>query len=181
MGRSKLFRQLARSIRIAHHCETRGLSTADGLAEVARREEHARAQRLHRRDVLVGLGTAALAGSGLATVGWPSPARAAPAPSSPGPSVGIVGAGLAGLACADALAQQGVVATVHEASTRVGGRCFSLGGAFGGPVTFPGQVAERGGEFIDNLHKTMLGYAQRFDLSIEDITRAPGEVFYFFD
>ena len=29
--------------------------------------------------------------------------------------------------------------------------CFSLA------ATFPGQVVERGGELIDNLHKTMLG------------------------
>lgn len=47
---------------------------------------------------------------------------------------------------------------IRIAHNRVGGRCFSLDGFF------PVQVAERGGEFIDNLHKTMLGYAQRFKL-----------------
>jgi monoamine oxidase len=88
--------------------------------------------------------------------------------------VGIVGAGLAGLACADELTRAGVVPTVYDASTRVGGRCHSLRGFF------PGQVAERGGEFIDNLHKTMLGYARRFDLAREDVTKVPGEVTYFF-
>ncbi|MCI0562490.1 MAG: FAD-dependent oxidoreductase, partial [Nitrososphaera sp.] len=58
---------------------------------------------------------------------------------------------------------------------RVGGRCFSLRNFF------PGQVAERGGEFIDNLHKTMLGYVQEFNLKLEDVEKEPpGEVFYFF-
>jgi monoamine oxidase len=43
-------------------------------------------------------------------------------------------------------------------------------------------VAERGGEFIDNLHKTLLGYAKRFRLELEDVEKEPpGEVFYFFN
>src|SRR5262245_10438136 len=88
--------------------------------------------------------------------------------------VGIVGAGLAGLACADRLAAGGISATVYDANTRTGGRCWSLRGFF------PGQVAERGGEFIDNPHKTMLGYARRFGLPVDDVSKAPGEVFYFF-
>jgi monoamine oxidase len=88
--------------------------------------------------------------------------------------VAVVGAGLAGLACADRLAAKGVSATVYEASTRPGGRCFSL------RDVFPGQVVERGGEFIDNLHKTMLGYAKRFKLSLEDCEKQPGEIFFHF-
>src|SRR5918994_3495639 len=90
------------------------------------------------------------------------------------PDVGIVGGGLAGLACADTLRQRGVVAPVYEASSRAGGRCWSL------RQMFPGQVVERGGELIDNLHKTMLGYAQRFGLAREDVNKRPGEVFYVF-
>jgi monoamine oxidase len=62
----------------------------------------------------------------------------------------------------------------------VGGRIFSLGGSFSGPVTFPGQVVERGGEFIDTGHKTMLAYAQAFNLAKEDVIKPPGEVFYYF-
>ena len=58
--------------------------------------------------------------------------------------------------------------------SRAGGRCWSLRQAF------PGQVVERGGELIDNLHKTMLGYAQRFGLAREDVNKRPGEVFYVF-
>lgn len=88
--------------------------------------------------------------------------------------VGIVGAGLAGLACADALAGTGITPAIYDANTRTGGRCWSLRGVF------PGQVAERGGEFIDTAHKTMLRYARRFGLSVEDVTRDPGEVVYYF-
>jgi monoamine oxidase len=92
-----------------------------------------------------------------------------------------VGAGLAGLACAYELKKVGLLATLYEASARVGGRCFSMGGSFPGPVNFPGQVVERGGEFIDTSHKTMLGYAREFGLTLEDVNKAPGEVVYFFD
>jgi monoamine oxidase len=72
---------------------------------------------------------------------------------------------------------------VYEAlEGRVGGRCFSLGAAFPGEDGgfFPGQVAERGGELIDNLHKTMLSYAQQFKLAREDYNKRPGETFYHF-
>jgi hypothetical protein len=48
-------------------------------------------------------------------------------------------------------------------------------------VNFPGQVVERGGEFIDNLHKTLLGYAQELDLPLEDVEKQPGEVTYYFN
>jgi monoamine oxidase len=89
--------------------------------------------------------------------------------------VGIVGAGLAGLVCADTLRTNGVRATIYEASTRVGGRCFSLRNFF------TGQVAERGGEFIDNLHKTLLSYAQQFNLLREDESKVSGDVFYYFN
>jgi monoamine oxidase len=82
------------------------------------------------------------------------------------------GQGLAGLACADALAARGITATVFEGSTRAGGRCFSLSGVF------PGQVAERGGEFIDTTHSAMRHYANKLDLAVEDVGKAPGEVFY---
>jgi len=91
------------------------------------------------------------------------------------PRVAIVGAGLAGLTCADRLQTLGIVPTVYEASSRLGGRCSSLRGLF------PGQVAELGGEYIDNLHKTMLGFARRFGLPTEDVTKLPGDETFFID
>jgi monoamine oxidase len=89
--------------------------------------------------------------------------------------VGIVGAGLAGLSCGYELKKSNVNAAIYEASSRPGGRCYSLRGMF------PGQVAERGGELIDNLHKNMIGYAREFRLTLEDVGKQPGETFYHFD
>jgi monoamine oxidase len=70
--------------------------------------------------------------------------------------------------------EQGI-ALVYEAGLRTGGRCWSLRGFF------PQQVGERGGEFIDTTHKTMLRYAQRFDLALEDVSKKAGDTTYFFD
>lgn len=121
-----------------------------------------------RREALAGLG-------GLLAA--PLARAARPAPNV---DVGIVGAGLAGLACGWELHQRGVPVTLYEAEPRAGGRCYSLGGAFPGPVSFPGQVAERGGEFIDTGHKTMIRYAREFGLEMEDVSKQPGEVSYYF-
>lgn len=100
---------------------------------------------------------------------------AAFAGKAPNLDVAIVGAGLAGLVCADQLKRAGLTPALYEASTRSGGRCFSLRGFF------PGQVAERGGEFIDTGHKTMIAYAREFGLTLEDVNKNPGEVRYYFN
>ena len=123
-----------------------------------------------RREFLTDTGNL-VAASAMATIASPA-AHAFGGPAASQPSIGIVGAGLAGLACADELKRNGINAAIYDANTRPGGRCHSLRGFF------PGQTAERGGEFIDNLHKTMLEYAQRFNLPIEDVNKRPGEVFY---
>ena len=173
MGRSPLFADVMRALRIAHHCEEHRLSTAEALDHL-RECEIARAEsRRSRRDWLKTVGRASATGA-VASVVAPID-RLLAMQSGPSVDVGIVGAGLAGLACADALAVRGVAATLYDANTRTGGRCWSLQGLF------PGQVAERGGELIDNPHKTMIGYARRFDLALEDVVKVPGEVTYFFN
>jgi monoamine oxidase len=175
MSRSPSFRNLARAIRIARYCEENSVSASEGLEHAAALEACAAARRASRREFLASLGKLAVVG-GIGSVTWPLRHTLAASPPGPGVSVAIVGAGLAGLACADELNSNGIHATLYDASNRVGGRCFSLGGFF------PGQVAERGGEFIDNLHKTLLGYAKRFNLALEDVEKEPpGEVFYFFN
>jgi len=177
MARSAAFHKLIRTLRIARFCDRHGLSTGEGL-ETAAALEAARQRGASRREVLTGAVTSLSLGAIGAVVGPVGRVLAAPRP--PRGDVAIIGAGLAGLACADELRRRGVLATIYEASDRAGGRCFSLGGAFPGPVVFPSQVAERGGEFIDTAHKTMIGYAQRFGLALEDVTKGHEDVFYHF-
>jgi monoamine oxidase len=79
--------------------------------------------------------------------------------------VAIVGAGLAGLTAAHDLAKAGVRATVYEGSTRLGGRCFSI-------RSFPNQIAEHGGEFIDTGHTAIRRLAEELQLSLDDVLAA---------
>lgn len=91
-------------------------------------------------------------------------------------SIGIVGAGIAGLACATELKRAGVNAVLHEASSRVGGRIYS---SMNDPAWL-GQSFERGGELIDTPHKTMLGYANELGLTLEDVAKPVRETRYYF-
>lgn len=174
MGRSPLFSNLARTMRIALYCEREQITTEEGMQRVAAMEEQAAQRRISRRDFLADMSRFAAAGMAT-TLMEPSTGPIISPFAASNITVGIVGAGLAGLVCATQLKQNNVNCTLYDATTRVGGRCYSLNGLF------PGQVAERGGEFIDNLHKTMLGYAQQFNLAKEDVTKQPGEIFYYFD
>src|SRR5437868_767045 len=161
----ELFRQ---TTRIALASEREGIPS----------REATEAMRVSRRTLLKG---ATVLGAGLAAgMGTEASAGSQSGGRTGTLNIGIVGAGIAGLACAYDLKAAGYTATLHETNDRVGGRMFSLGGAFPGPVTFPGQVVERGGEFIDTGHKTILGYANAFNLPKESVIKAPGEVFYYF-
>jgi monoamine oxidase len=168
MARTPLFELLRQTTRVAMASQREGIPS----------REAAEAMRVSRRSLLKG---ATVLGAGLVT----GLSRAAEAGNGRGGrtgplSVGIVGAGVAGLACAYELKRAGILATVHETNERVGGRVFSMGGAFSGPVSFPNQVVERGGEFIDTGHKAMLAYAQEFNLAKENVIKASGEVAYYF-
>ena len=92
---------------------------------------------LSRRQFLGAAGAAAVS-----VAAWTPRARAAT-----GDRIVIVGGGLAGLTTAYRLKRAGVSAELHEASDRLGGRCWSIRGAFA-----PGLVAEHGGELIDTGH-----------------------------
>jgi monoamine oxidase len=168
MARTPLFELLRQTTRVAMASQREGIPS----------REAAEAMRVSRRSLLKG---ATVLGAGLVT----GLSRVAEAGNGRGGrtgplSVGIVGAGVAGLACAYELKRAGILATVHETNERVGGRVFSMGGAFSGPVSFPNQVVERGGEFIDTGHKAMLAYAQEFNLAKENVIKASGEVAYYF-
>ena len=173
MARTASFRLLVRLMTAAFLAERRHCSAVDALGAIHAVGSRRASDAISRRHFLLGAGATGATLAMATMTGVPQHASAAkPSPSSL--SVGIVGAGLAGLACADTLKDRGIRATIYEAADRAGGRCRSL------RSFFPGQVAERGGELIDNLHKTMLGYAKRFRLALEDVNKEPGETFYHF-
>ena len=172
MSRSNLFARLRRVAEVARWCDARGVSSAEGVQRL-----QAEAERAATRRELLRAGARGAVALGAASLLGPTRALAAP-PGAAQPEVVIVGGGLAGLSCAYELQRRGIVATIYEGSDRTGGRQWSMGGAFGGPVQFPGQVVERGGELIDTLHTTIRGYCTEFGLGLERVDDQPGEAFY---
>lgn len=118
-----------------------------------RRMAGVRPALLDRRTVVSGLGAASLF----------SCVRRDGLLHTEGPSrVAIVGAGLAGLACATRLATKDIGVTVYEANTRVGGRTFT------DRTTFGGREVDLGGEFVDSWHDQLRGLVSALGLSLED-------------
>ena len=74
-------------------------------------------------------------------------------------SVCVIGAGLAGLAAADALAQAGIDVTVLEERDRVGGRVWSLPAEGGG-------VIEMGAEFVTEGYTVVPELVARLGLTL---------------
>jgi monoamine oxidase len=170
MARTELFRQL-RSLASAHRAaRSRGMAIGEWRA---RRAELQGA--MSRREMLNAVGAASVAAALATPMGKAFAASAADRRSA---RVAIVGAGIAGLNCALALADKGVRATIYEASNRVGGRMFTHRGYWP-----EGQISEWGGELIDSGHTTMRALARRFGLVLDDLSvaSAPGatETFYF--
>ena len=133
MSRNPLFDQFSRTIRVAWFAEKTRLATGEALARAAEAGWHARQRS--RREFL-GDAARVAAGGALATVARPLE-RAHAARANAGRSVAIVGAGMAGLACADRLRASRILATVYEAAPeRVGGRVRSIAD------TFPGRTIE---------------------------------------
>jgi len=136
--------------------------------------EQATQRPLSRREFLKATGAltaTALAGSLLHRTGWAAEPNA--------PSIVIIGAGIAGLSAAYHLRRVGLRATLYEASNRTGGRIFSAQNIFA-----PGLTTELGGEFIDSIHRDMLFFARKFDLTLIDL-ESPSEsslnTRYYFD
>ena len=96
-----------------------------------------------------------LAAAALAAAGLPARARASR-------SVIVLGAGLAGLAAAEALVEGGFEVTILEARDRPGGRVETLRTPF-----VEGQYAEAGAMFIPASHHLVRAYAKRFGLTLE--------------
>jgi len=128
----------------------------DAVAAVAASEE----RRSTRTRFVKEAGVAAL---GITALGrFAAPARGAGAPK-----IVVVGAGLAGLNAAYSLKNAGYTAEIHEASSRIGGRCWTLRGAFA-----DGQIAEHGGELIDQGHTHIRQLASGLELKLDNLLQA---------
>jgi monoamine oxidase len=126
----------------------------DAYAEVAE-------ERTTRLGLLKRTATAGAAVAGMSTMGR----FAKTAYGASAPRIAIVGAGLAGLTCAYRLKQAGLNAQIYEASSRVGGRCWSSD-------DFDPLVAEHGGELIDQGHAAMRQLAQELGFQLDNLLQA---------
>jgi monoamine oxidase len=161
MKGSLQFRSTMSALKKAMFLNDRKLPTREGLGRINEAEEKA----ISRRDLLKAAGFAAVAAT---------PAGVLAKSMAAAPRIAIIGGGLSGLACADRLKAKGAVATVYEASNRLGGRCYS------NRTLVNGMAAENGGELIDTGHKAMLGYANRFGLPVESYIKMRGHEAYHF-
>ncbi len=115
--------------------------------------------RVGRREFLRAAGGTALAAT---AGGLLRPLEALAGPQAP--RVVIVGAGMAGLSAGYHLRQAGIRPQIYEASSRTGGRVFSVRDAVA-----PGLVTEFGGEFIDSGHEEMHRFVRLFGLRLIDL------------
>jgi len=128
------------------------------LSDAASADRRTTRRRFLKDAGAVGAGVAAATAFG----GFASRARAGGSPH-----IVVVGAGLAGLTCAYRLKQAGLTAQVYEASSRVGGRCWTLRGAFA-----DGQIVEHGGELIDQNHTSLRQLVQELGLQLDNVVAA---------
>jgi monoamine oxidase len=133
------------------------LETVQRAAAEAAGEDRSTTRRRFLRD-------AAVAGAATTAFGvFAQRSRAA----VPAGRVVVVGAGLAGLSAAYRLKQAGITAEIHEASDRVGGRCWTLRGFFADD-----QIVERGGELIDQGHFAMRNLANELGFKLDNLLQA---------
>ena len=161
MARSSLAGRLGEAAAVAEEAVRRG----EPVDEVIEK------RGFRRRELIAG-------GAGLAVAAMLG-GRLPRALGAGGPRIAIVGGGLAGLTCAYRLQQAGYAATVYEASDRLGGRCWTRRGDFA-----EGQIAEHGGELIDQGHTETRQLAQELGLDLDNLLAAEvngNDPFYYFD
>jgi monoamine oxidase len=137
----------------------------------ARLESISAEARLSRRQLIGAAGAATAA----ASLRWVPSARAAS-----GARVVVVGGGLAGLTATYRLKQAGITAQLFEASQRLGGRCWSIRGAFADPRL----IAEHGGELIDSSHIEMKQLVKELGFTLDNLYQGETkgtEPLYLFD
>jgi monoamine oxidase len=163
MARTPLARKLRDAASVVSEAAARGSSVDEVL------EDHAGG--LRRRELLVG-------GAGLTMAAMLSrPLSRAIAAGAP--RIVVVGGGLAGLTCTYRLKQAGYRADLYEASDRLGGRCWTRRGDFA-----EGQIAEHGGELIDQGHTQTRQLVQELGLNLDNLLAAEAngtDPFYYFD
>jgi monoamine oxidase len=160
MSRTPLMRALQR-LAWEHRAATQ---LGIGVEELREREQ---TPTVSRREFLKRAGATGAAVAAVGPLAFARPARAAAAPR-----IAIVGGGIAGLAAALTLQDNGISADVYESSGRVGGRMHSDWQEFGHSFWANGQQAELCGELIDSNQKTILQLARRFNLATVDLIGA---------
>ena len=120
------------------------------------------ADRLSRREILK---TALATAGGLLSL----ERSATAAVKKDLPRVVVIGAGFAGLACADELAHAGYEVRLVEARSRVGGRVMSLRNLA------KDKIVEGGGELVGPNQPTWMAYAKRFKLSFIELPWNPSD------
>jgi monoamine oxidase len=163
MARTPLATRLEEAASIAGESSQRDLPVERVLRE-----------RITRRELLRRAAVVGIAGTAAMTVDRSGGVRAATAPR-----IAVIGAGLAGLTCAFRLKQAGYSATVYEASDRVGGRCWTIRDVFD-----KGQIAEHGGELIDQAHTAIRQLAKELGFTLDNLLAGElsgTEDFYRFD
>ncbi|PZO08166.1 MAG: amine oxidase [Lysobacteraceae bacterium] len=170
-SRSDTMARLLRMARLSERCDGTGENAQEAIGHA---DAHSPGRRDFGKGVLAATTTAAAWALTSGAMAAPKGSRLTPIRPRLSGNVAIVGAGLAGLSCATELARVGIYTRVYEAADRVGGRCASLRGVF------PGQVVERGGEFINSSHHTLIGYARELGLALEDYSTFPGSASYYF-
>jgi monoamine oxidase len=163
MTRTPLAGKLNEAASVVSEAVARDVSTDRVVAE---------REGLRRREVLAG-------GAGIAAAAMLSGRLPRALAASAPPRIAIVGGGLAGLTCAYRLKQAGLQSSVYEASDRLGGRCWTRRGDFA-----EGQIAEHGGELIDQGHTEIRQLSQELGLNLDNLHAAEvngTEPFYYFD
>ncbi|MEK6275665.1 MAG: FAD-dependent oxidoreductase [Actinomycetota bacterium] len=150
MARTPIGRQLEEAASVAREAWARGVEVDEVLE----------GRKTTRRELLRDAG---VLGLGIAAFGRLAP----PARAASTTRIVVVGAGLAGLTAAYRLKQAGYSAAIHEASDRVGGRCWTIRGEFA-----DGQIAEHGGELIDQGHTAIRQLAQQLGLRLDNLLQA---------
>ncbi|MEO7963013.1 MAG: FAD-dependent oxidoreductase [Gemmatimonadaceae bacterium] len=181
MPRTPLFASVVDALRFAT-ATSRSNIPAEDVADLAiadRRYLHSLSRRQFVGAAAAGATGVALTACGAErSLGLPPISSKAARSLGQAPKVVVVGAGLAGLTCAYRLQQQGIDVTLYEATSRLGGRCWTNRSTFDG-----GQLAEHGGELIDQSHTTIRQLAQELKLPLDNVLAAEpngSEPFFWF-